>query len=61
MNKCPNCFENHSNRNFENYCDPCYDEIYLSSGTDPNTDDDVMIIKSTNLTNAKKENGITVG
>lgn len=61
MKKCPNCQENHSDRNFENYCDDCYQEIYLDFNEDPNTDKDVMIIKSTNLPNSKKVNGITNG
>jgi len=49
MCKCPNCFETHNNINFEDYCDDCYQEIYLDYNEDPNTDEDVKIIKSTNL------------
>jgi len=49
MNECPNCLDNHSDRNFDDYCDPCYKEIYLDYNEDPNTDSDIMIIKSTNL------------
>lgn len=61
MKKCPNCLESHSDVNFDNYCDPCYKEIYLDYNEDPNTDVDVQIIKSTNLPNSKKYNGITNG
>ena len=49
MCKCPNCFEKHNDINFEDYCDDCYQEIYLDYNEDPNTDEDVNIIKSTNL------------
>jgi len=49
MCKCPNCLEKHNDVNFDSYCDECYKEIYLDYNEDPNTDEDVMIIKSTNL------------
>lgn len=52
--KCPNCLEHHKDINFENYCDPCYNDIYLSYNEDPNTDSDIMIIKSTNLPRSVK-------
>ena len=61
MSECPNCLEKHNDINFEDYCDECYDDIYLSHNEDPNTDKDVMIIKSTNLLNSNKVNGITNG
>ena len=54
MPKCPNCLEHHNDNNFEDYCDPCYQELYLDFNEDPNTDPDVMIIKSTNLPHNQK-------
>ncbi len=45
MAKCPNCFKEHSDVNFEDYCDPCYEDIYLAYGEDPNRDADVNIVK----------------
>ena len=40
---CPNCcLENHNDKNFDNYCDDCYQEIYLDFNEDPNNDDDYV-------------------
>jgi Zn finger protein HypA/HybF involved in hydrogenase expression len=34
--KCPNCYEMNKDQNHKGYCGPCYKEIYINFGEDPN-------------------------